>query len=52
MASWPIFGQKLAIMANFLYNMDFKFVLPIIHINIKVQTKLEVNWTQINHFIL
>ena len=32
--------------------MDFKFVLPIIHINIKEQTQLEVNLTQIDQFIL
>ena len=33
--------------------MDFNyFLLPIIFINIKVQAHLEVNWTQINHFIL
>ena len=32
--------------------MDFKFVLPIIHINIKEETQLEVNWTQIDYFIL
>ena len=32
--------------------MDFKFVLPIISIDIKGQTKLEVNWTQIEHFSL
>ena len=30
--------------------MDFKFVLPIIYINIKGKTQLEVNWTQIDHF--
>ena len=29
--------------------MDFKFVLPIIYINIEGQTQLEVNWTQIDH---
>ena len=30
--------------------MDFKFVLPIIYINIKGKIQLEVNWTQIDHF--
>ena len=30
--------------------MDFKFVFPIISIDIKGQTKLEFNWTQIDHF--
>ena len=30
--------------------MDFKFVLPIIYINIKGEIQLEVNWSQINHF--
>ena len=32
--------------------MDFKFVLLIIYINIKGQTQLEVNWTQIDQFNL
>ena len=32
--------------------MEFKFVFPTIHINIKGQIQLEVNWTQINHFIV
>ena len=30
--------------------MDFKFVLPLIYINIKGETQLEVYWTQIDHF--
>ena len=32
--------------------LDFKFVLPIIYINIKGQTQLEVNLTQIDQFSL
>ena len=32
--------------------MDFKFILPIIYINIKDKIQLEVNWTQIDHFCL
>ena len=51
MAPWPILGRKLAFLAKILY-VDFKFILLIIHINIKEQTHLEVNWTQIDHFIL
>ena len=34
------------------WDMDFKFVLPIISIYIEGQTKLEVNWTQIDYFSL
>ena len=44
-ASWPILGWKLAILAIF-------HVLPIICINIWRQTPLEINWTQIAIFIL
>ena len=36
--------------AHIFWDMDFKFVLPIIYINIKGKTRLEVNWTQIDHF--
>ena len=32
---------------GFFCDMDFKFVLPIIYINIKGQTQLKVNLTQI-----
>ena len=32
--------------------MDFKFVLPIINTNVKWQTPLEVNWTQIDQLSL
>ena len=31
-------------------DLDFKFVLPIIYINIKGEPQLEVYWTQIDHF--
>ena len=44
-ASWPYFG-------HIFWIMDFKFVLPTIHINIKGEAQLEVNWTQMDHFIL
>ena len=47
-ACWPILGRKLAILATFLY-MDFKFVLPLISIDIKGQTKLKVDWIQKKH---
>ena len=30
-------------------DMNFKFVLPSIHINFDIQTKFEVNQTQIGH---
>ena len=30
--------------------MDFKFVLPIIYIDVKEQTQLEVNWTEFYRF--
>ena len=45
-ASWDILGRKLAILAK------FQFFLPIISINLKGQTNLKVNWTQIDHFSL
>ena len=32
--------------------MDFTFVLHFISIDVKEQTKLQVNWTQIDHFSL
>ena len=31
--------------------MDLKFVLPLIYINVKGQTNLKVNQTQIGHLI-
>ena len=37
-ASWPYFG-------HIFWIMDFKFVLPTIHINIKGEAQLEVKWT-------
>ena len=41
---------KLVILAT-LKNIDFQFVLPIVCINIDGQTNLQVNQTQIGHFI-
>ena len=39
------FGPKIGFFGHIIWEMDFKFVLPIISIDIKEQTKLEVNWT-------
>ena len=44
------FWLKIGYFGYFFWDMDFKFVLPIIYIKGKPQ--LEVNWTQIDHFIL
>ena len=46
------FGPKIGHFGQIFRDMDFNFVLPIMSIDIKGQTKLEVNWTQINHFSL
>ena len=46
------FGLKIGYFGNIYWDMDFKFVLPFIYINNKWQTKLEVNWTQIDQFSL
>ena len=46
------FGLKIGYFGHISWYMDFKIVLPIIYIDIKEQTLLEVNWTQIDHFIL
>ena len=35
---------------HIFWDMDFKFVFPIIFIDIKGKPKLEVNWTQMDHF--
>ena len=40
----PIDGQ-------IFWDMDFKFVLPLIYINFDIKTNFELNWTQIDHFI-
>ena len=40
----------MAILAKLL-DMDFKFVFPSIYINFDIQTKFEVNQTQIDHSI-
>ena len=45
--TWPIFGRKFAILATIFETWTF---LPIIVTDIKGQTKLEVNWTLIDHF--
>ena len=42
-------GLKIGYFGHFFRDMDFKFVLPVFHINTKGQTQLEVNWTQIDH---
>ena len=47
---FPILCQLMAILANLL-DMDFKFVLPSIHINFDRQTNFKVNQTQISHSI-
>ena len=41
---WGYFGQMF-------WDMNFKFVLPSIYINFHIQTKFEVNQTQIGHSI-
>ena len=46
------FGPKISHFGHKFGDMDFKFVLLIISIDIKEQTKLAVNWTQIDHFSL
>ena len=46
------FWLKIGYFGHIFWYMDFKFVLPVIHINIKGQTQLEYNWTQIANFIL
>ena len=46
------FGPQISHSGHIFWDMNFKFVLPIISIYIKRQTKLEVNWTQIDHFSL
>ena len=44
------FDVKIFNFGHIFWHMDFKFVLPIISIDIKGNTKLEVNWTQIDYF--
>ena len=43
------FGPKIG---QIIWEMDSKFVLSSIYIDMKEQPKLEVYWTQIDHFIL
>ena len=45
------FGQIIGYFGHIVQDMDFKFVLPIICINIAGQTNLKVNQTQFSHFI-
>ena len=45
------FLLKIGCFGHIFWDMDVKLVLPLIYINIKEQTQLGVNWTQINHFI-
>ena len=47
---WPILCQFMAILAKLL-DMDFKFVFPCIYINFDLQTKFEVNQTEIGQSI-
>ena len=47
---WPILCQLMAILAKLL-DMDFKFVFSRIYINFDIQTKFEVDLTQIGHSI-
>ena len=44
------FGLKIGYFGHIFWNMDLKFVMPIIYINIKGKAQLGVNWTQIDHF--
>ena len=46
------FGTKIGYFGHIFWDMDFKFVLPIMSIKIKGQTKLGFNWTEIGHFSL
>ena len=46
------FWLKIGYFVHLFWDIDFKFVLPTIHSNIKGDTQLEVNWTQIDYFIL
>ena len=46
------FELKIGYFGHIVRDMDFKLVLPIIYINIKEHAYLEVNWNQIDHFIL
>ena len=45
--SLPIDGH----FGRIVWDMDLKFELPIIYINLVIQTNFEVNQTQIGHFI-
>ena len=44
------FGLKIGYFGNIFWDMYFNFVLPIIYINIKGETQLEINWAQIDNF--
>ena len=41
---------KISHFGHIVWYMDFNFGLPLISIDIKGQTKLEVNWTRIDDF--
>ena len=43
------FVMKIGFFGHVFWDMDFKSVLPVIYINIKGKTQLEVNWTKIYH---
>ena len=53
-ASWPNLGWKLAIVATFLELRTSNLFCPSFQICFShhIETKLEVNWTQIYHFSL
>ena len=45
------FGPQDGYFGDIFWDMDFQLVLPNIHINFDIQTKFEVNQTQIGHSI-
>ena len=44
------FGLKIGYFGHVFWDMDFKFVIPIVYNNTKGQTQLEGKLTQIDHF--
>ena len=44
------FWLQVCYFGHIFWDMDFKFALPLIYINVKGKIQLEVNWTQIDHF--
>ena len=43
---WPVFCPKVDYFGQIFLNIDLKFILPCIYLNIDRETKLEVNRTQ------